>query len=109
VWRRIAGLQIVVWTIRLQRIVFEEQNPMLNPSKADCIAILSAASRVSDADSLLPLDHKHLGLSRNAMETAAAFLTERACFTRFTYGVGGISVGGLSLQGRLRLDQLAHG
>ncbi|CDY79684.1 FIG00458039: hypothetical protein [Caballeronia glathei] len=82
---------------------------MLNPSKADCIAILSAASRVSDADSLLPLDYRHLGLSRNAMETAAAFLTERACFTRYSYGVGGIAVGGLSLQGRLRLDQLANG
>jgi hypothetical protein len=108
-WRRIAGLQIVVWTIRLQRTVFEEQKAMLNPSKSDCIAILSAASRVSDADPLLPLDYTNLGLSRNAMQTAAAFLTERGCFTRYTYDVGGISVGCLSLQGRLRLDQLANG
>ena len=43
---------------------------MLYPSKADCIAILSAASRVSDADMLLALDHKNLGLSRNAMDAA---------------------------------------
>jgi hypothetical protein len=92
-----------------QRSVFEEQNPMLYPSKADCIAILSAASRVSDADMLLALDHKNLGLSRNAMDAAAAFLTERGCFNRYTFGVTGVSVGALSLQGRLRLDQLANG
>lgn len=82
---------------------------MLYPSKADCIAILSAASCVSDKEALLSLDHKHLGLSRNAMETAAAFLTERGCFSRYTFGVAGVSVGALSLQGRLRLDQLANG
>ena len=82
---------------------------MLYPSKADCIAILSAASHVSDAEALLALDHKHLGLSRNAMETAAAFLTERGCFNRYSFGAGGVSVGALSLQGRLRLDQLANG
>ncbi|SPB15948.1 hypothetical protein NOV72_03147 [Caballeronia novacaledonica] len=82
---------------------------MLYPSKADCIAILSAASRVSDAEALLALDHRHLGLSRNAMETAAAFLTERGCFSHYTFGVAGVSVGALSLQGRLRLDQLANG
>ncbi|KXV10083.1 hypothetical protein CR51_09235 [Caballeronia megalochromosomata] len=82
---------------------------MLYPSKADCIAILSAASRVSDAGALLALDCKHLGLSRNAMETAAAFLTERGCFSRYSFGVAGVSVGALSLQGRLRLDQLANG
>ncbi|WP_321791946.1 hypothetical protein [Caballeronia sp. J97] len=82
---------------------------MLYPSKADCIAILSAASRVSDAEMLLALDHKRLGLSRNAMETAAAFLTERDCFSRYSFGANGVSVGALSLQGRLRLDQLANG
>lgn len=82
---------------------------MLYPSKADCIAILSAASGVCDAEALLALDHRHLGLSRNAMETAAAFLTERGCFSRYTFGAGGVSVGALSLQGRLRLDQLANG
>lgn len=82
---------------------------MLYPSKADCIAILSAASGVSDAGTLLALDHRHLGLSRNAMEAAAAFLTERGCFSRYTFGVGGVSVGALSLQERLRLDQLANG
>lgn len=82
---------------------------MLYPSKADCIAILSAASRVSDTEALLALDHRHLGLSRNAMETAAAFLTERGCFSRYSFGLTGVSVGALSLQGRLRLDQLANG
>ncbi|AET88650.1 MULTISPECIES: hypothetical protein [Caballeronia] len=82
---------------------------MLYPSKADCIAILSAASRVPDADTLLALDYTHLGLSRNAMVTAAAFLTERDCFSRYSFGVAGVSVGALSLQGRLRLDQLANG
>ncbi|WP_244813881.1 hypothetical protein [Caballeronia sp. Lep1P3] len=82
---------------------------MLNPSKADCIAILSAASRVHDSDALLALDHKRLGLSRNAMDTAAAFLTERGCFSRFSFDVRGLAVGALSLQGRLRLDQLANG
>jgi hypothetical protein len=82
---------------------------MRYPSKADCIAVLSAASRVSDAEMLLALDHKRLGLSRNAMETAAVFLTERGCFNRYTFGAAGVSVGALSLQGRLRLDQLANG
>jgi hypothetical protein len=82
---------------------------MLNPSRADCIAILSAASRVADSDSLLALDHTHLGLSRNAMLNAAVFLTERGCFSRYTLGVGECSVGALSLQGRMRLDQLASG
>lgn len=82
---------------------------MLNPSKADCIAILSAASRVRDGDTLLALDHKRLGLSRNAMDTAAAFLTERGCFSRYSFDMSGLAVGALSLQGRLRLDQLANG
>jgi hypothetical protein len=82
---------------------------MLNPSKADCIAILSAASRMRDSDTLLALDHTRLGLSHNAMVNAAVFLTERACFKRYTFGVGGFAVGALSLQGRMRLDQLANG
>ncbi|WP_250512588.1 hypothetical protein [Caballeronia sp. INDeC2] len=82
---------------------------MLCPSNADCNAILSAASCVSDAEVLLALDHKHLGLSRNAMETAAAFLTERGCFSRYSFCAAGVSVGALSLQGRLRLDQLTNG
>ncbi len=54
---------------------------MLNPSKSDCITILSAASELAD-DSMLPLDAGRLGLSRNGMLTAAAFLIERACFRR---------------------------
>ncbi|KIG11059.1 hypothetical protein [Caballeronia concitans] len=82
---------------------------MLNPSKADCIAILSAASGVRDTDALLTLDHKRLGLSRNAMDTAAVFLTERGCFRHYRFGASGLSVGALSLQGRMRLDQLANG
>ncbi|MDR5877468.1 hypothetical protein [Caballeronia sp. LZ032] len=82
---------------------------MLYPSKADCIAILSAASDMPDTQALLTLDHRLLGLSRNAMETAAAFLTERGCFSRYTFGVSGVAVGALSLQGRLRLDRLANG
>ncbi|MEZ2349408.1 hypothetical protein [Caballeronia sp. RCC_10] len=82
---------------------------MLNPSKADCIAILSAASGMRDSDALLALDHKRLGLSRNAMDTTAIFLTERGCFHRYSFGASGVSVGALSLQGRLRLDQLANG
>jgi hypothetical protein len=84
---------------------------MLYPSKADCIAVLSAASRVSDTEALLALDPAHLGLSRNAMFNAAAFLTERGCFSRYSFGDAGVSVsvGALSLQGRLRLDQLANG
>ena len=45
---------------------------MLNPSRADCIAILSAASRIADQTTLLDLNYKNLGLSRNGMETAAS-------------------------------------
>ena len=82
---------------------------MLHPSKADCIAILSAASRMSEPDSLLALDPARLGLSRNALVNAAVFLTERGCFDRYTFGTSGFAVGPLSLQGRLRLDQLANG
>ncbi|KMZ12142.1 hypothetical protein BHUM_06424 [Candidatus Burkholderia humilis] len=82
---------------------------MLNPSRADCIAILSAASCGGDSDSLLALNHTHLGLSRNAMVNAAVFLTERGCFSRYTLDVGEFSVGALSLQGRMWLDQLANG
>ena len=81
---------------------------MLNPSRADCIAILSAASRIADQNTLLDLNYKNLGLSRNGMETAASFLIERACFTRHRAIDGHTAVGGLSLQGRMRLDQLAN-
>jgi hypothetical protein len=81
---------------------------MLNPSKSDCITILSAASELVD-DSMLPLDHGRLGLSRNGMQTALAFLIERACFRRHHEGDGHYAVGGLSLQGRLRLEQLSNG
>jgi len=81
---------------------------MLNPSKSDCITILSAASELTDG-TLLPLDNRTLGLSRNGMETAAAFLVERACFKRYSEADGHYAVGGLSLQGRLRLDQLSNG
>jgi hypothetical protein len=81
---------------------------MLNPSRADCIAILSAASRIVDQTTLLDLNYKNLGLSRNGMETAASFLIERACFTRHCEVDGQTAVGALSLQGRMRLDQLAN-
>ncbi|WP_345813371.1 hypothetical protein AAGS40_04150 [Paraburkholderia sp. PREW-6R] len=81
---------------------------MLNPSKSDCITILSAASELAD-DSMLPLDHGRLGLSRNGMLAAAAFLIERACFRDYQQGDGQYAVGALSLQGRLRLEQLANG
>jgi hypothetical protein len=81
---------------------------MLNPSKTDCITILSAASELPDGK-LLSLDCRSLGLTRNGMETAASFLIERACFKRYSETGGHYAVGGLSLQGRLRLDQLANG
>jgi hypothetical protein len=81
---------------------------MLNPSKTDCITILSAASELPDGK-LLSLDCRSLGLTRNGMETAASFLIERACFKRYSGAGGHYAVGGLSLQGRLRLDQLANG
>jgi len=81
---------------------------MLNPSRADCIAILSAASRIADQNTLLDLNYTNLGLSRNGMETAASFLIERACFTRHREVNGHTAVGGLSLQGRMRLEQLAN-
>jgi hypothetical protein len=81
---------------------------MLNPSKSDCITILKAASELAD-DSLLPLDAGHLGLSRNRMLAAVLFLIERACFKHYRKGDGHYAVGGLSLQGRLRLEQLADG
>jgi hypothetical protein len=81
---------------------------MLNPSKTDCITILSAAHEL-DEDALLRLDPRTLGLTRNGMSTAAAFLIERACFKRHSDGDGQLAVGGLSLQGKLRLDQLVNG
>lgn len=43
------------------------------------------------------------------MLAAAHFLIERACFRRYQEGDGHYAVGGLSLQGRLRLDQLSNG
>lgn len=82
---------------------------MPNPLRADCIAILSAASRIADTSTLIDLDYKHLGLSRNGMEVAATFLIERDCFTRHRETNGAVAVGGLSLQGRMRLEQLADG
>ncbi|TDN66870.1 hypothetical protein B0G77_0083 [Paraburkholderia sp. BL10I2N1] len=81
---------------------------MLNPSKSDCITILSAASELTD-DAMLSLDASQLGLTRNGMETAAAFLVERACFKCYQESDGHYAVGGLSLQGRLRLEQLSNG
>jgi hypothetical protein len=81
---------------------------MVNPTRADCIAILSAASRIADQTTFIDLDYKHLGLSRNGMETAASFLIERACFMRHREINGQVAVGSLSLQGRMRLDQLAN-
>ncbi|WP_297351314.1 hypothetical protein [Paraburkholderia sp.] len=81
---------------------------MLNPSKSDCITILSAANELAD-DSMLALDAGRLGLSRNGMQAAACFLIERACFRHHEKGEGHYAVGGLSLQGRLRLEQLVHG
>jgi hypothetical protein len=93
--------------------IFEGTDVMINPSKADCIAILCAAQRAAQQGTLLKLDPEldpeHLGLTRNGMETAAAFLMERDCFTRRTDSNGHVAVSGLSLQGRLRLDQLANG
>lgn len=81
---------------------------MQHPSKVDCITILSAARDLCDG-ALLALDPNALGLSRNGMDAAAAFLIERACFTQHRDGDGHYAVGGLSLQGKLRLDQLANG
>jgi hypothetical protein len=84
---------------------------MLTLSKADCITILSAANRLptSDPDSILRLDYRRLGLSRNGMETAAVFLIERACFTRYVEDHGQFAVGRLSKQGKWRLEQLCNG
>jgi hypothetical protein len=81
---------------------------MQHPSKVDCITILSAASKL-DGNALLALDSRLLGLTRNGMDTAAAFLIERACFKQHRDGGGHYEVGGLSLQGKLRLEQLRHG
>lgn len=82
---------------------------MPNPLRADCIVILSAASRISDKTTLVDLDYKRLGLSRNGMEVAASFLIERDCFTGHREVNGQVAIGPLSLQGRMRLDQLANG
>jgi hypothetical protein len=90
------------------RNAFSGIEAMLNPSKSDCITILSAASELTD-DAMLSLDASQLGLTRNGMETAAAFLVERACFKCYQESDGHYAVGGLSLQGRLRLEQLSNG
>jgi hypothetical protein len=82
---------------------------MLTPSKADCIALLSAASRVADPADMVHLNQANLGLSRNCLNATAAFLMERGCFLRCRGTAGSYEVGGLSLQGRLRLEQLVHG
>jgi hypothetical protein len=82
---------------------------MLTPSKSDCIAILSAANRLAGADEVVRLSYENLGLSRNRFDATAAFLMERACFKRCSGGQGRCEVGALSLQGKLRLEQLIHG
>jgi hypothetical protein len=82
---------------------------MINPSKADCIAVLCAAQQGTFLNLDPERDAERIGLTRNGMETAVAFLTERDCFTRRTDSNGHVVVSGLSLQGRLRLDQLANG
>jgi hypothetical protein len=79
-----------------------------NPSKVDCITILSAARELGE-DALLQLDPSSLGLTRNRMQAAAAFLIERGCFKHHRHGDGHCAVGGLSLQGKLRLDQFISG
>lgn len=82
---------------------------MLTPSKSDCIAILSAAQRVACADEVVRLSSQNLGLSRNRLDATATFLMERDCFVRCSGAHGNYEVGALSLQGKLRLDQLVHG
>ena len=82
---------------------------MLTPSKADCITLLSAASRATDPGNMVRLNYASLGLSRNTLDATAAFLMERGCFVRCHGGAGTYEVGGLSLQGKLRLEQLVHG
>jgi hypothetical protein len=82
---------------------------MLTPSKADCIAVLSAASRAANANDRVRLNCTTLGLSRNSLDATAAFLMERDCFVRCQGAQGSYEVGGLSLQGKLRLEQLVHG
>ena len=95
-------------SVRRTQTLFSRTKAMLNPSKSDCIKILSAASELA-GDSMLPLDPTSLGLSRNGMQTALVFLIERACFKQYRKGDDHYAVGELSLQGRLRLDQLANG
>ena len=82
---------------------------MFTPSKTDCITILSAADTLRDDSEMMPLNAQRLGLSRNSMEAAAIFLIERGCFLLHREDVGSYEVGRLSLQGRLRLDQLTNG
>ncbi|RKP56478.1 hypothetical protein [Pararobbsia silviterrae] len=82
---------------------------MLTPSKSDCIALLSAAGRVADAQDVVRLNCQNLGLSQNCLDATATFLMERGCFVHIHGSHGHYEVGGLSLQGKLRLDQLVHG
>jgi hypothetical protein len=82
---------------------------MLTPSKYDCIAILSAAERVSSTDEVVRLSYQKLGLSLNSLDAAAAFLMERGCFVRCSGGHGDYEIGRLSQQGKWRLEQLVHG
>lgn len=79
---------------------------MLTPSKSDCITVLSAASHIANPAEVVSLDPAALGLTMNQMTTTASFLGERACFLTYRRGVDQCAVGALSLQGRLRLDQL---
>ncbi len=82
---------------------------MLNPSKSDCVAVLLAAQRAAGTGDVVQLSGQSLGLSRNSLNAAASFLIERGCFERSSGVHGSYQVGGLSLQGRLRLEQLVHG
>lgn len=94
---------------------------MTLPSKADCIAVLREASRLPagtpaarpgqtmQAPALTELLPDELGMSCERLHAAALFLIERGCFQGHQQSAGLYAVGPLSLQGRLRLDQLANG
>ncbi|SDV50956.1 hypothetical protein SAMN05216551_11456 [Chitinasiproducens palmae] len=74
--------------------------------RSNCIAILSLAGRLAPDAPPQPLDAAMLGLGRNDLETTAAFLVERGCFMSHRISAREYAVGPLSLQGRLRLQQL---
>ena len=65
--------------------------------------------RKPNANDKVHLDCNTLGLSRNSLDATAAFLMERDCFVRCQGAQGSYEVAGLSLQGKLRLEQLVHG